>query len=294
MSRARKISIITPVLNGADFIGELVDCLMQQSMSDWEHIVVDGGSSDSTVQVLQDLYRGDPRLVLLEEPGLALYPSVLRGFTAAQGHIIGWQNADDMYTPWAFQAVVDFQARTRSEWFTGLPGCWDEMGTLRFARPYGWYPRKLIKRGWFHADLLGFLQQESIFFSKQAFENLSAGDRGQVAEASIAGDFILWIKLAKIHKLDVLPTVLSGFRRHQSNLSHTEFEKYMDEVRMHGGVFLPSMFAALSRKLFRTISAHSALQRVESEDQLLTRELSLDREQPGVRSGDAVKPMLEP
>lgn len=273
MSNAPKISIITPVLNGADHIRYLVASLKNQQMTDWEHIVIDGGSTDNTLQVLRELYHGDSRLIAIEAPSLGLYASVVKGLKSARGELVGWQNADDMYTPWAFRAVDDFHQRTKACWITGLPGCWDEAGTLRFVRPYGWYPKWFIKSGWFHADLLGFIQQESIFIARDALASLSDRELDEVSSAQLAGDFMLWRRLAKAHSLSVAPTVISSFRRHSNNLSRAKFSDYMSEVRADGAWFLPSVLAVASRNLFRIISASLLLRRVETADRSLNQEI---------------------
>lgn len=278
MNHAPKISIVTPVLNGEKFIDSLVDSLMRQSMTDWEHIVVDGGSTDSTRDRLKRSYEGDDRFTWIEAPGEGQYASVLIGMRAAKSHILGWQNADDLYTPWAFQAVVDFHNRTKSNWMTGLPGCWDSRSVLRFVRPYGWYPRSMIKRGWFHAELLGFLQQESMFLTRHALDALNDREQKTIADSNLAGDFIFWKLLAQYFELEILPNVVSGFRRHDRNRSHEGIIDYMAEVRAHGGKTFPGPVASIFRKLFRAISALSVLRRVEREDQLMTRDFGLDRE----------------
>lgn len=267
MTAAPKLTIVTPVLNGERYILDLINSLRRQSVSDWEHVIVDGGSTDTTIDILQRTYRDDERFRLVEAPGLGLYPSLLRGIEASRGDIIGWQNADDFYTNWAFRAVCEYQERTQADWFTGFPGCWDDVGTLRFVRPYGWYPSSLIRRGWFHLELLGFLQQESTFFTRKAFQGLSRADLNRVGSSQHAGDFVLWRILAKKHKLSVIPTVLSGFRRHNTNRSVSHMEDYMREVRADGGLFLPPVLAGLSRRLFRSVSACMALPRAEAEDQ---------------------------
>ena len=263
------ISIVTPVLNGDRYIAALIDSLQRQNFQAWEHIVVDGGSSDTTIDCVKSTYAGDPRVTLIERPGLGLYASVIEGLKASRGSILGWQNADDMYTPWAFSAIARYRAKTNADWITGLPGCWDDKGELRFVRPYGWYPRTLIKNGWFHANLLGFIQQESIFFSREAFASLSERELADVAGAKLAGDYMLWKRLARNYRLQVLPTVVSGFRRHETNRSRLGFADYMSEVRQDGGRFFPRPMSVILRQIFRCSSACFSLRRVETEDRAL-------------------------
>ena len=286
MQHKPAISIVTPVLNGADYIERLILSVQAQSFQNWEHLIVDGGSADRTIDIVNSMYADDARLTIIERPGAGIYASVMEGIRLSRGQIIGWQNADDLYTPWAFATVDAFQKRTSANWFTGLPGCWDESNQLRFVRPYGWYPRTLIRNGWFHAELLGFIQQESIFFTKGAFEALSDSERASVSQASLAGDFILWKRLARTQQLVVLPTVVSGFRRHRHNLSHANYAQYMEEVRSDGAMILPRQLAAICRRAFQIVSSVGALERVEMEDQILNRDFQLDLKTKSVRPDD--------
>jgi hypothetical protein len=116
-------------------------------------------------------------------------------------------------------------------------------------------PRVLIRNGWFHKDLLGFIQQESVFFTKSLFESLSEGDRAAVAGASLAGDYILWKRLAQRAKLQPIPTALGGFRRHESNMSVQHADRYMEEVAADGAVILPPVIDRLAQSAHRCISA---------------------------------------
>lgn len=287
MSFAPKISIVTPLLNGSPYIADLLCSLKDQSLIDWEHIIVDGGSTDDSLEVVTGFYRGDDRLKLIQEPGLGLYASVMRGFEVASGQILGWQNADDRYTPWAFECVANFHATTGAGWVTGYPGCWDQQGTLRYVRPYGWYSRRLIARGWHHLGLLGFLQQESIFFTRTVYGLLDKSDLDSVVQAEFAGDFILWKSLARKTRLSVVPSVLSGFRRHAENKSHNNLALYMDEVANNGGKFFPSILSTYFRRGFKAASAIAALSRVEIEDRYLSEKL----ERESLASDDSDRPM---
>jgi hypothetical protein len=128
-------------------------------------------------------------------------------------------------------------------------------------------PQALIRKGWFHKDLLGFIQQESVFFTKSLFNSLSEGDRAAVAGASLAGDYILWKRLAQRARLHPIPTVLGGFRRHQSNMSVKHADRYMEEVAADGAVVLPPVFDRLAQSAHRCISAIAAMRLAMKEDQ---------------------------
>lgn len=260
-------SIITPVLNGEKFLGGAIASIQAQTYENLEHIIVDGGSTDNTLNIAQEAVEKDSRISVLERPGLKQYPAIVYGIEQANGNFIAWLNADDLYAPWALASVADAVKKDdRLRWLSGLPGCWDEDGVLRFIRPEGWRPQALIKKGWFHKELLGFIQQESVFFSRTLFENLSDEERQAFVGAELAGDFILWRAFARMTPLVTLPAILGGFRRHNANRSITKMELYMTEARAAGAMHLPSPVAAVARALYWRFSALAAARLAQDAD----------------------------
>jgi hypothetical protein len=273
VSREVKVSIVTPVLNGARFLSELITCIEAQTHGDWEHIIVDGGSTDASLQIARDWTARDERALLIEAPGLGLYPSIFRGFDQSSGDMLAWLASDDLYTRWAFDCVVEHAERTGARWMTGFPGAWDESGRLRYVRPYGRYPRTWIRKGWFHTGFLGHLQQESMFFSRDLFEKVPKAQRDEIEVMRLAGDFQLWRRLAEHAPLSVLPTALAGFRFHGQNLSVGGADTYADEVRATGAPFPHPRLARLMESAFRKWSALGAIDIMREADGILFRSM---------------------
>jgi glycosyltransferase involved in cell wall biosynthesis len=264
------ISVVTPVLNGRRFLGELVASVAAQSHATWEHVFIDGGSTDGSVEWLEDHTRGEARARLVRAPGLGLYPSVLQGLDACRGELLAWMACDDLYAPWAFSEVARHWRERPADWLTGLPVCWDSAGRMRFLRPYGSYPRKLIAKGWFHQELLGCLQQEAMFFTPHLFRRLSEDDRSAIASCKLAGDFLMWRRFAEFTALQPLPSVLGGFRKHGENLSVNNHQAYMEEVARNGGKFLPKPMARLALKRFRRRATRDLVSLVDSADRQIS------------------------
>lgn len=97
------ISIVTPCLNRAGMIADAVESVLAQGFERFEHIVIDGGSTDGTLDVL----RRYPHLRVVSEPDKGIYDGLNKGLALAGGDIIGHLNSDDVYEPGAFAAVVE-------------------------------------------------------------------------------------------------------------------------------------------------------------------------------------------
>jgi len=96
-----RISVVTPCLNAGKYIEEAIVSVLNQNYESTEHIVVDGGSQDQTVEVL----RRYPHLVWRSEPDQGQADAMNKGFRLATGDIIVYLNADDYFLPGAFESV---------------------------------------------------------------------------------------------------------------------------------------------------------------------------------------------
>ena len=102
------ISIVTPSLNQASFIGEALQSVQSQSYANWEHLVMDGMSTDGTVDLLRDmaLKREHRKLSWVSESDRGQSDALNKGFRRATGDIIGWLNSDDRYRAGCFEHIV--------------------------------------------------------------------------------------------------------------------------------------------------------------------------------------------
>jgi glycosyltransferase involved in cell wall biosynthesis len=97
--KAMRISVITPVLNKAAYIERCFQSMDQQSHNGFEHIIVDGGSQDGTVELINNYASKRPNVIWISKPDRGQSHAMNRGLGLAQGHIIGFLNADDYYEP---------------------------------------------------------------------------------------------------------------------------------------------------------------------------------------------------
>jgi len=97
-----KITIVTPSFNQGNFIDENIQSVLTQNYPNFEHIIIDGGSIDGTVDILKKY----SHLKWVSEPDRGQASALNKGFRMATGDVIGWLNSDDSYLPGTFEVVA--------------------------------------------------------------------------------------------------------------------------------------------------------------------------------------------
>jgi len=256
-----RFSVIMPVLNGARFIEASIESVRAQQHGDWQLLVMDGGSTDGSLDIAQRHATEDPRIEVHSAPDTGQYQALSRGLDQASGEVLSWLNADDLYTSWALDTAALAFEETGSAWVSGQPAQWDATGRLRSILPLGHVSQARLAAGWHHDELFGCLQQESLFFRRTLWTGLSDTDRTRFASARLAGDFLLWKLFARQAPLTVLSSVLGGFRVHGANRSIRHREEYQAEAYAFGARRLPRLIARRLRGLNDHITAARALRR---------------------------------
>ena len=100
---AASFSIITPCLNAQTYIAEAIESVLIQHAPDVEHIIVDGGSSDGTLEILKKF----PHLIVVSEPDNGMYDAINKGIGISKGEWIGLLNADDLYPAGSLKQVLE-------------------------------------------------------------------------------------------------------------------------------------------------------------------------------------------
>ena len=204
--RLPRISIVTPVLNARDTIAETIESVLGQAYPDLEYILVDGGSTDGTREIIEH-YAGRLDLVIAE-PDEGLYDAVAKGFTRATGEVLAWLNADDLYLPGGLDRIGRHFAAFPDErviYFENLLS----IGAWRFAnQPLGLIDFRRLLDG-------HFLLQDGVFFRRIAYDAVGGLDR----TLKLAGDWALWLGLARRYPLRRLDGHVSSFRVRAGQLS---------------------------------------------------------------------------
>lgn len=234
-----KISIVTPVYDCAKYIETCILSVKDQSYQNYEHIIIDGGSTDGTLDVIKKYETVYP-MKWISEPDKGMYDAINKGFSLADGDIYAWLNADDQYMPHAFDTVATVMKARDIQWCTGFPVVLDDIGRMyEMLTVLPIYLSKFLQRGYHDGRIAPMVQQESTFWTRQLWERAGGVD----IRYKYAGDHWLWREFARYETLYTLDTVLAGFRRHEGQKT-SQMDRYWEEL---GKYSLYKKFLARSR-----------------------------------------------
>ncbi|ACB52167.1 glycosyl transferase, family 2 [Crocosphaera subtropica ATCC 51142] len=127
------ISVITPVYNGESFIESCIKVVIEQNCSDVEHIIIDGGSQDKTVEIIQQYADQYPHIRWISEGDQGQSDAMNKGINLAKGEIITILNVDDFYEPNVLNRVLDiFKTLPENSFLVGNCQVWNINGNVRF------------------------------------------------------------------------------------------------------------------------------------------------------------------
>lgn len=244
--REKKISIVTPVFNGEKYIEECMCSIMNQHYSNYEHIIVDGGSTDNTLSIIKK-YKNKYNLTYISEKDNGMYDAIVKGFKMSSGEILAWLNSDDIYMPWAF-SVMNACINGKTEWCTGLEAHQNENGILYYVSNQRGYVQKWIKNG-LYGPCLEFIQQESTFWSRRLWDRCNSSC---ISKYKLCGDFLLWKQFANETKLYSVNTVISCFRYHDGQLSQN-LKKYFREAGFEKSTSIKKYYYKILNLLYETL-----------------------------------------
>jgi glycosyltransferase involved in cell wall biosynthesis len=200
-----KVSIITPSLNQARFIERTIESVLAQQWSPLEHIVVDGGSTDGTLDILR---RHDSQLRWVSEPDLGQSDAVNKGIRAGVGDIIGWLNSDDVYYPGAIkQAVEFFAAHPEVDAVYGMADYIADDDSIIDVYPTEAWDFQKLKN-------VCFICQPALFLRRSVFEQHGYLD----TRLHYCMDYEYWLRLGRAGaRFGYLETKLAGARMYVGN-----------------------------------------------------------------------------
>lgn len=222
MSDLPSISVITPTLNQAQFIRQTIDSVIEQHYPRLEYIVIDGGSTDGTREILQSY---DRYLTWISESDQGQSSAINKGWNLSKGEILCWLNSDDYYLPDALNTVGEyFNEHPEIDLVYGDCDFVDSEGTV--LRPY---PTHSFDYKEFVRLTENYIPQPAAFIRRNLLEDVGYLDE----TLSYVMDFDYWLRIGLHHRVKYLPKKLSALRLHHSAKSVallSEFSKELVQV----------------------------------------------------------------
>jgi glycosyltransferase involved in cell wall biosynthesis len=239
-----KISIIIPTYNCSKYIEKAIDSVLNQKYVNKELIVVDGNSTDNTIEILKK-YQDKIKWISEKDNGQA--DAINKGFKMASGEIVAWLNADDYYESDIFEKIVaEFKNNSNLSLLYGNCRSVDENGNLiKINKP----PRKisaskLIRNG-------NYIFQPSSFYRKGVVEKINFLD----SKLNYWMEYDLYIKLLQNGDGQYIDEILSVFLIRDNQKSNVrnilQMDKELFNISLsHGGTKFSKVYlSTLIRKL---------------------------------------------
>lgn len=232
------VSIVTPSFNQADYLEATIKSVLEQSYPHIEYIIIDGGSTDGSVDVIKKYEGRIASWVSEQDKGQT--DAINKGFSKAKGDILAWINSDDAYShPNAVADAVNFLI-ANPEVGMVYADCnfIDEQGKIigKFASRQTDYAK--LRAGYVH------IPQQTMFFRAKYWKELGPLD----PSFYFAMDYDLWVRIAKHAPIKYLPgKTWANFRIHTSSKTNVNDERgWKEMLRVHyrdGGSFFSPIVA---------------------------------------------------
>lgn len=222
-----RISIVTPCLNAIATIEETLSSVEAQGYPDVQHLVIDGGSTDGTLELLRS---GRWDVEVHSGPDQGLSDALNKGLRLATGAVVGWLNADDIYLPGALQAVADAHlADPAAAWITGHCRIIDaESREIRAGVTR--YKSALLRRYRYSTLLMqNYISAPATFLATDRLADIGEARLDQ----RYSMDYDLWLRAGRISPPAIIDRQIAAFRMAPGTLSMTGFR---DQFREHAAI----------------------------------------------------------
>ena len=223
MNNNNKISVITVTKNSEKYLEENIQSLSSQTYKNFEHIIIDGGSTDRTIEIIKK--NSDKITKWISEPDDGLYFAMNKGINLCQGDIIGILNSDDFYYPEALNIVNQYFLKNKNLDFL--------FGSVhKYKLMHGYSPQKIK---W----TFGFYTTHSVGFFIKKSSQLSLGFYD--TQYKYSADYDLFYKMIVKKKMLGISTrkeeVLGKFRSGglSSRIKYLDFLKENNRIRINNG-----------------------------------------------------------
>jgi len=217
------VTIVTPSYNQVSYLEGTIRSVLEQDYPNIEYMVIDGGSTDGSLEIIQ---RYAQRLAYwVSEPDCGQTDAINKGFNRAKGEVLAWLNSDDVYRPGAVaEAVRYLHDHPQAGMVYGNADYVDDAGQV-----IGWFPAaqtdyKRLRRGYVH------IPQQAMFFRSRLWRMVGPLD----PTFYFAMDYDLWVRIAAVTPIHYHPYTWAAFRLHGDAKSLKAAERCWPEmIRVH-------------------------------------------------------------
>ena len=216
-----KMSLITPTFNSGKYLEETIKSVISQNYPELEYIIIDGGSTDNTIEIIKKY--SEYIKYWVSETDKGMYDAINKGFQKSTGEIMAWINSDDLYHTGALLSVGKIFNDIRDvEWIIGKSCLFNAEGQcVKMNDIQNWSYTRILT-----GDYI-WIQQENVFWRRSLWNK--AGAEMNIL-FKLAGDFELWNRFFNYSCLYSVQTSFGGFRLHGQQLSINQSKLYEDEV----------------------------------------------------------------
>jgi len=242
-----RVTIVTPSFNQAEFLEETIRSVVEQDYPNLEYFIVDGGSTDGSLQIIRRYERALAGWV--SEPDLGQTDAVNKGFSMATGDILAWLNSDDTYEPGAVRGAVEYlQQNTEIGLVYGKVYYIDGLGQRIGRYPAGPTDHRRLRRG------VNTVSQQAMFFRSVLWRMVGPLD----PTFYYAMDYDLWVRISAVSPIAYHDEHWANFRLHGDSKSMSAAARCWPEImRVHfrdGGSRLSVLyFKYLVRRLVEPV-----------------------------------------
>ena len=253
-----KVSIVTPSFNQAPFLEQALRSVLEQDYPNLEYIVIDGGSSDGSLEIIHKY--ADRLAYWQSQPDQGQTDAINQGFARASGEILAWLNSDDLLLPGAVSAAVRaLQAHHEAAMVYGDALLINAEGKTIGKFPAAQTDYRKLRRGYVH------IPQQASFFRADLWQQVAPLD----VSFYFAMDYDLWVRLAALAPLVYVPELWAAFRLHGAGKSIAADDRCWPEMlRVHyrdgGKVLSPIVFKYWLRKLASPLLMHRRKKQMEN------------------------------
>jgi glycosyltransferase involved in cell wall biosynthesis len=217
--RVPRVSVVMPVYNGQRYLAASVESILAQTLTDFEFIIVDDGSTDHSLAMLREYAERDGRIRIQSRPNTGISGALNDGLAMARAELIARMDADDVAMPERFERQVAY--------LDAHPECVALGTSVELIDPAG-LPIGVHQSNLLHEDIErqllkgrgGSLYHPSAMMRRRAVEQVGKY-RPQYNDSE---DLDLWLRLAEIGRLANLPEPLLKYRRHLESVTHRKYE----------------------------------------------------------------------